>query len=186
MMNTNNRIANVLNTYLFPDDFGKLYFGDEQDVVDFAEAYHAAKCAESVPVIITEPDYNYQAMGCGLEDRDITDRYDAMAYGWDCAIKRMFEEIGSYPLYTTPQSSDPVAECITNPFGENAVCAIKWIDDNYKPKLGDKLYATPQPSDAKLKIAVEALNRAYLDFDANAKYVCADRVNQALEKIGES
>ena len=41
-------------------------------------------------------------------------------------------------------------------------------------------------ADTKLKIAVEALSRAYKDFSANAKYVCASRVKQALEKIGES
>jgi len=33
-------------------------------------------------------DYNSLAMGCGLEDRDITDKYQAMQYGWDEAIKK--------------------------------------------------------------------------------------------------
>ncbi len=33
-----------------------------------------------------QPEYNYQAMGCGLEDRDITDRYDAMEHGWIDAV----------------------------------------------------------------------------------------------------
>ena len=51
----------------------------------------------------------------------------------------------------------------------------------------DECNDTRQPSDAeaKLKIAIEALNRAYKDFNANAKYVCADRVKQALEKISK-
>ena len=37
------------------------------------------------------PEYHHQAMGCGLEDRDITDRYDAMNYGWNKAIDAMKE-----------------------------------------------------------------------------------------------
>lgn len=37
------------------------------------------------------PDYRPEAMGCGLEDRCITDRYEAMRYGWDEAIERTVE-----------------------------------------------------------------------------------------------
>ena len=80
--------------------------------------------------------------------------------------------------------SKPVAECVTNPFGENTVCAFKWIDDNYKPKLGDKLFTTPQPFDAeaKLKLAIEALKHIAIKQakDGQAKYAIA---KQALEKI---
>ena len=32
-------------------------------------------------------EYNEQAEGCGLEDRDITDRYEAMRYGWEQAME---------------------------------------------------------------------------------------------------
>ena len=39
------------------------------------------------------PEYNAQAMGCGLEDRDITDRYQAMEYGWDQAMERIYDEV---------------------------------------------------------------------------------------------
>lgn len=38
------------------------------------------------------PDYHTQGMGCGLEDRGITDRYDAMQYGWDEALDRVYSE----------------------------------------------------------------------------------------------
>lgn len=34
------------------------------------------------------PEYNAHAMGCGLEDRGITDRYEAMKYGWEQAVER--------------------------------------------------------------------------------------------------
>jgi len=39
-----------------------------------------------------EPEYHDQGMGCGLEDRNITDRYEAMRHGWDQAFERIFSE----------------------------------------------------------------------------------------------
>lgn len=39
------------------------------------------------------PDYHYQGMGCGLEDRGIADRYEAMPPGWDEAIERCSSEV---------------------------------------------------------------------------------------------
>ena len=53
------------------------------------------------------PDYHPQAMGCGLEDRGITDRYEAMQYGWDQAIEHVAER---GPFYTTPQEPAVNAE----------------------------------------------------------------------------
>ena len=35
--------------------------------------------------------YHYQGMGCGIEDRGITDRYQACEHGWDCAMDRVAE-----------------------------------------------------------------------------------------------
>jgi len=54
------------------------------------------------PLTIEAPNYNSEAMGCGLEDRNITNRYEAMLYGWECALDRVFEQIPNEPLYTTP------------------------------------------------------------------------------------
>lgn len=42
---------------------------------------------------IPEPDYHSQGMGCGLEDRNITDRYDAMVHGWEKAVERYQENL---------------------------------------------------------------------------------------------
>lgn len=39
-----------------------------------------------------EPEYHDQGMGCGLEDRGITDRYDAMSHGWEQAMERVYSE----------------------------------------------------------------------------------------------
>lgn len=39
----------------------------------------------------SRPEFSQQGMGCGIEDRNITDRYEAAEYGWDKCIQR-FEE----------------------------------------------------------------------------------------------
>lgn len=46
----------------------------------------ALRCLEG------EPEYHMQGMGCGLEDRGTTDRYEAMEHGWDCAMERVYGE----------------------------------------------------------------------------------------------
>lgn len=48
------------------------------------------------------PEYNTVAMGCGLEDRGITDRYDAMYYGWSQAIESMGERISNHLAASAP------------------------------------------------------------------------------------
>jgi hypothetical protein len=40
-----------------------------------------------------QPDYQYDGMGCGIEDRGIIDRYEAARYGWDEALERMYSEV---------------------------------------------------------------------------------------------
>lgn len=39
-----------------------------------------------------KPDYHDEGMGCGLEDRNINDRYEAMAFGWEEAMERVYSE----------------------------------------------------------------------------------------------
>ncbi len=47
---------------------------------------------EAVRCLDGEPEYHDQGMGCGLEDRGITDRYDAMHHGWEQAMERVYGE----------------------------------------------------------------------------------------------
>lgn len=47
----------------------------------------------SVTDLDNEPKYHSEGMGCGLEDRGITDRYDATQYGWECAMERVYGEV---------------------------------------------------------------------------------------------
>jgi hypothetical protein len=58
------------------------------------QAEHQAKALEGVQAFeFDPPPYHSEAMGCGLEDRGIRDRYEAMAYGWDEAMDRAYESI---------------------------------------------------------------------------------------------
>ena len=71
---------------------------NEKEVFDspeslYAALYEAAPEVKQEPVEINWPEYHCEAMGCGLEDRGITDRYDAMRYGWYEAIERCAERI---------------------------------------------------------------------------------------------
>lgn len=55
-------------------------------------AYWKGVMRDAAECLNGEPDYSYIGMGCGLEDRGITDLYEAMQYGWDCALQRVAYE----------------------------------------------------------------------------------------------
>jgi len=42
------------------------------------------------------PEYHQEGMGCWLEDRNISDRYVAMEYGWEAAMQRVYYEVINY------------------------------------------------------------------------------------------
>ena len=96
------------------------------------------------PFEIEFPDYHGQAMRYGLEDRNITDRYEAMRYGWDQALERVEDCLPEKP-YTHPappaQAVEPVAtvQCI------NGV-TIGYLDA--MQPVGTKLYTHPAPPPA--------------------------------------
>ena len=48
---------------------------------------------DSVTNLDNEPQYHAEGMGCGLEDRGITDRYDACRYGWNEAMERIYGDV---------------------------------------------------------------------------------------------
>lgn len=48
---------------------------------------------DSVTDLSNEPQYHEEGMGCGLEDRGITDRYEACYYGWNEAMERVYGEV---------------------------------------------------------------------------------------------
>ncbi|HFE8995018.1 TPA: hypothetical protein ACGATL_000253 [Raoultella ornithinolytica] len=58
-----------------------------------AENVGLKQIVDSVTDLDNEPQYHHLGMGCGLEDRGITDRYEAMRYGWDEAMERVYGEV---------------------------------------------------------------------------------------------
>ena len=58
-----------------------------------AENMEMKQIIDSVTNLDNEPQYHDEGMGCGLEDRGITDRYDACRYGWDEAMERIYGDV---------------------------------------------------------------------------------------------
>ncbi|WP_281163289.1 hypothetical protein [Klebsiella quasipneumoniae] len=58
-----------------------------------AENVALKQIIDSVTNLDNEPQYHDEGMGCGLEDRGITDRYDACRYGWDEAMERIYGDV---------------------------------------------------------------------------------------------
>ncbi|HGV3479922.1 hypothetical protein ACR2VS_03515 [Klebsiella pneumoniae] len=58
-----------------------------------AENVEMKQIIDSITNLDNEPQYHDEGMGCGLEDRGITDRYDACRYGWDEAMERIYGEV---------------------------------------------------------------------------------------------
>ena len=93
------------------------------------------------------PQYHEHAMGCGLEDRGITDRYDAMRYGWDEALERAWEAVNLHgPLYTTPPAAQRQWVDLT---GDEIVNMLP--DDDTPMSLGEAFFKFAELVEAKLK-----------------------------------
>ncbi|QGH64179.1 hypothetical protein [Serratia proteamaculans] len=56
-----------------------------------------------------EPEYHDCGMGCGLEDRGITDRYEAMYHGWESAMGRVYSEVIPDAMPETPATDNALA-----------------------------------------------------------------------------
>lgn len=127
---------------------------------EFNDAMHAATDApqpakrEQEPVEIEMPEYHSHGMGCGLEDRGITDRYEAMEYGWYEAIDRVKEELANFgPLYTAPQPR----RRLTNEEIDNTT--RKQVDD-----LLDHIYeygTAAEGIDYRVRAIARAIERAH-------------------------
>ena len=97
---------------------------------DSAPVAYSTKWEFGEPVVISEPNYHHEAMGCGLEDRNITNRYEAMKHGWDCAIFRMLEQIPEGDLYTSDQLASAILKA-TKPL-EEEVERLKTVPMKYR------------------------------------------------------
>ncbi|MCN9157991.1 hypothetical protein NGE45_05090 [Klebsiella pneumoniae] len=76
---------------------------------------------DSVTNLDNEPQYHAEGMGCGLEDRGITDRYDACRYGWDEAMERVYGEVIPNTEELEFPATDAVLAELRNEAGARAV-----------------------------------------------------------------
>lgn len=69
------------------------YAAQSELVISQARLSEAVKVLEQAAMYLDGyPEYHDSGMGCGLEDRNITDRYEAMRHGWDSAMDRTYIE----------------------------------------------------------------------------------------------
>ena len=130
------------------------------DVVECCKAMLAAAPeVDQEPVDIEFPLFHCHGMGCGLEDKNITDRYEAMRYGWDNALDRFAEILDSTgSLYTAPQpveqrSAPDVAKLVEAL--ERLVLAAQCRDNSTGDQI--RLIETRAELSAAAKNAEEAL-----------------------------
>ncbi|EPK7747160.1 hypothetical protein [Klebsiella pneumoniae] len=86
-----------------------------------AENVALKQIVDSVTDLSNEPQYHSEGMGCGLEDRGITDRYDACRYGWDEAMERVYGEVIPNTEELEFPATDAVLAELRNEAGARAV-----------------------------------------------------------------
>ncbi|MEJ1900916.1 hypothetical protein [Klebsiella pneumoniae] len=86
---------------------------------------------DSVTDLDNEPQYHAEGMGCGLEDRGITDRYDACRYGWDEAMERIYGDVipcadeldfSATDAYLAGIKADGVEQAANECYGAGYIC----------------------------------------------------------------
>ncbi|HBR4154827.1 TPA: hypothetical protein L9U25_000223, partial [Klebsiella pneumoniae] len=111
----------------------------EQEFLKLAKAYQQLaaenvalkQIIDSVTNLDNEPQYHDEGMGCGLEDRGITDRYDACRYGWDEAMERIYGEVipcadeldfSATDAYLAGIKADGVEQAANECYGAGYIC----------------------------------------------------------------
>ncbi|PUH26678.1 hypothetical protein DB353_06955, partial [Klebsiella pneumoniae] len=96
-----------------------------------AENVEMKQIIDSVTNLDNEPQYHDEGMGCGLEDRGITDRYDACRYGWDEAMERIYGEVipcadeldfSATDAYLAGIKADGVEQAANECYGAGYIC----------------------------------------------------------------
>jgi hypothetical protein len=105
------RLQTAMNDARGQESHFESWLTQNEGICDAIDALKELDKTEQEPVAFEMdwPDYHAEAMGCGLEDRNITDRYEAMQYGWDEAIERIAERLPEV-LYTTPPQRKPLTD----------------------------------------------------------------------------
>jgi hypothetical protein len=99
-------ILSIRNTQEYARSEGNDHLADQYDEIhlprwaNLRAALAARQPGAQEPVEFDYPEFHAEGMGCGIEDRNITDRYEAMRYGFDEALDQMAAILDSLgPLY---------------------------------------------------------------------------------------
>lgn len=113
-----------------------------------------AEQARAEPLVFDDfPEFNAQAMGCGLEDRGITDRYDAMRYGFEEALDLVDERIKNFLADLALPAQAEQVEAVRAAY-ENAAKVADGFYDHIRqyttdvPAIGSAIRALAAPSTA--------------------------------------
>ena len=135
------------------------------------------------PFEVDWPEYHQRAMGCGLEDRGIRDRYAAMQYGWDQAIERVAERLPE-TLYATPQAaaqppapSEAAREYMTG-YSDGREWAAAPIPQQPSVPEGWKLVPI-EPTEAMLEVGFFAENDVFDSAKTKRIHVWKDMLSAA-------
>lgn len=90
------------------------------------------------PLEIAWPEMHQQALGCGVEDRGIRDRYEAAEYGWRVGVDRAIECVPE-GLYDADQMRSYALASIASERAEvgRLKAALKWYADGNHFVLDD-------------------------------------------------
>ncbi len=110
------------------------------------------------PLEIVWPQLHHQGLGCGVEDRNITDRYEAAEYGWQTGV-------------------DAAAECVPD--------ELFTAEQVYEVVRADR--AARSGNEARLRLAVEALevNHDGTRVPASSFSEAMRRIDAALSALRE-
>ena len=162
--------------------------GYPKEFQEFAAQLNARKAEQPAqePVVfeIDWPEYNSHAMGCGLEDRGITSRYEAMQYGWDEALERMAECLPD-ELYTSPPAQqEPVSVTYKEVFDSMNVLYtgdIKQVQIAMAME-NKKLYTSPQPSKPWVGLTLEDKQHIIDNNFGGSRADCMDEAEKILRE----
>lgn len=114
------------------------------------------------PLQIDWPELNAQALGCGVEDRDLHDRYECAEYGWQDGVDRAAQCVPD-DIYTSdmvreivaadrasPSRALPVAWAATDEDGN-----VEALGMNQSRRFDTPLYTRAQHLAAPLPAAVD-------------------------------
>lgn len=128
------------------------------DYIPLFKRQLAVDATPAAPVEIEYPTYHAQGMGCGLEDRGITDRYEAMAYGFQEAVEQMVAIINSMgPLYSSPCADGK----LTKPAKVGAVRFQPGVSERQVVEAAQRLHefeVTPEKEALRLAQLVSVVN----------------------------